>query len=141
MFWNKKKDKKAETKSPIIAELEKEVEVLEHTESPRAYVIAKEFIDGDDAQEILRDAAERNNDYRFLAGRETMFTYIDPEKATITKLVSLKQSMGAFFRTYGGKEYMDDDYELLEYYHPAEGEAPRANKDKEYCIIVPIREK
>jgi hypothetical protein len=106
---------------------------------PHRYVISREVMEGNAAKDILADAAIRCNDYRFLFNVEVMATSIPPDDAAKVADLPLQQMLMFCIQQYDGGKYLTNDYEFIQYYHPAEGTPPRANKDKEYYVLVPIR--
>jgi hypothetical protein len=121
------------------ANRDKFLELRDSGRTPCNYVVTREVIDQDDAYDIVDDAAIRNRDIRFITGFITAYAYVIPEAAETSAHRPLQQLMISFIKDYDGGKYLTDDYEFIQYYHPAEGEAPRANKDKEYYVLVPIR--
>lgn len=125
--------------SDTMAELNKVLENFKSGRAPHGYVMAREPIDLMDANDILSDVFVRTRDPRFLEGLDVSYASIPPEVADETADIPLKMLMIPFIQQMDGGECLTDDYEFMQYYHPAEGEAPRANKDKEYYVLVPIR--
>jgi hypothetical protein len=143
VFWSNKRKKEEKEilarAEEILAETTKQLEVVESGRAPRGYVAAREPIDLDDANEILDDAVQRNSDIRFAAGLDVAYCSVPPEKATFLAMFPLQQLLMSFIQQIDGGKYLTNDYEFIQYYHPAEGTPPRANKDKEYYVLVPIR--
>jgi hypothetical protein len=142
MFWSKRKEKEKkvldEEDADILA-LKREIKLLDNTRFPCCYIVMRELMSIGNSFDILKDAALRSGDDRFLRGREHVCFFVPPDKAEALAGFPLQQFILPFITQKDGLKYLTDDYEFIQYYHPAEGTPPRANKDKEYYVLVPIR--
>jgi hypothetical protein len=106
---------------------------------PRSYVVAREPITLLDANEILEHAAIQSKQHVLMLGLDVAFAS-PPENSPLAD-VPLQQLMMAFIQQIDGGKYLSDEYTFVQYYHPAEGNPPRSNANKEYYVLAPIRKK
>ena len=136
MFGRKKKKILNDAKVHL-AKIDKDLEIITSGRAPRTYVAAKEPITIDDANEIIHNAILSSGNGLLCAGLDV--AYVSPGEGSIFASMPLKEVMMAFIQQIDGGQYLTDEYEFIDYYHAAEGKAPRDNKNKEYYILVPIK--
>lgn len=140
-FFKKKKEEAKILKKAkeTLKQIHSDNELLKSDRAPRCYVASREPIDINDANEICDDAVKRTKNMLFAAGLDVAYCSVPPENADQLAKIPLQQLLMAFIKQIDGGKYLTDEYEYIEYYHPAEGSPPRKNKDKEYYVLVPIR--